>query len=71
MIDFIYHTSNLGDRVCGWIDELCQEWRSSCLVSRNDKTGLWVRKSGGKRMRIKDFGNSLSEFREIIGDIIW
>ena len=39
MIDFIYHTPNLGDRVCGWIDELCREWRSSCFVSRNGKVG--------------------------------
>lgn len=40
MIDFIYHTQNLDDRVCGWINELCREWYSSCFMSQNDKTKL-------------------------------
>lgn len=71
MIDFIYHTQNLDDRVCGWINELCREWYSSCFISQNDKTKLWVRKDGGKRVRIKNFGSSLSEFRAIIEDGVW
>lgn len=70
MIDFIYHTPNLDDQVCGWIDELCREWYSSCFISRNDRTRLWVRKDGGKRVRIKDYGNDFTEFCEIIGGVI-
>ena len=45
MIDFIYHTPNLGDQVCGWIDDLCREWHSSCFMSQNDETMLWVRRT--------------------------
>lgn len=71
MIDFIYHTPNLDDRVCGWIDGLCREWHSSCFISRSDKTRLWVRRGGGKRVEIKDFGGNLSEFSRIIEETIW
>ena len=70
MVDFIYYTPNLDDRVCGWIDKLCREWYSSCFISRSGKTRLWVRKDGGKRVRIKDFGNDFTEFRKIVGRII-
>lgn len=66
MIDFIYHTTDLDDQVCGWIDALCREWGSSCFLPRNDKTQLWVRKDSGMRIKIKDFGNSFSEFKKII-----
>lgn len=64
MVDFIYHTTDPDDQVCRWIDELYREWGGSCFISKNDKTKLWVRPDGGKRVRVKDFGNNLSEFKK-------
>lgn len=66
MIDFIYHTTNLDDRVCGWIDELCRRWGSSCFISRQDETRLWVVSSDGTRVEIDDCGDNVSEFRKIV-----
>lgn len=71
MIDFIYYTPDLDDRVCGWIDGLCREWHSSCFISRSDETRLWARKDGGECVRVKDFGNSSAEFRAIIERTVW
>lgn len=70
MVDFIYHTPDLGDPVCQWINELCRTWHSSCFLSRNDETKLWVRLDGGKRVRIKDPGSSLPEFREKVRKVL-
>lgn len=70
MIDFIYHTTDLDDQVCHWIDELCREWNSSCFLSKNDKTKLWVRLDGGMRIKVKDFGSSLTEFRERVREAL-
>lgn len=64
MIDFIYHTVDLDDQICQWIDELCREWGSSCFISRSDKTRLWVRRDYGERIRVRNFGSNLPEFRE-------
>ena len=66
MIDFIYQTKDLDDQVCGWIDELCRAWHSSCFISRGSRTRLWVRPYGGERVRVRSFGNNLSEFQEIV-----
>lgn len=70
MVDFIYNTPDPSDRVCGWIDELCQVWGSHSLVSRDDDTRLWVVLSNGTRVEIDDFGDNVFEFREIIEGVI-
>ena len=70
MIDFMYNTPYPGDRVCMWLDELCQLWDGRYLVSRDDDTRLWVVRSDGKRVEIEDFGDNVFEFREIIEEAI-
>lgn len=70
MTNFIYNTPYPGDQVCGWIDELCQVWGSSCLITRDDDTRLWVVRSDGKHVEIEDFGDNVFEFREIIEEAI-
>lgn len=41
----------------------CTE-NEAVVVSKNDETELWVRLGGGKRVRVKDFGDNLSEFKK-------
>lgn len=66
MADFVYHTPDLDDRICGWIDELCRAWGSSCFISRCDENRLWVVLSDGERVEIDDCGDNVFEFRERI-----
>lgn len=70
MVDFIYKTPDPSDRVCGWVDELCQAWGSRYLVSRDDDTRLWVVLSDGERVEVDDFGDNVFEFRKIIEKVI-
>ena len=70
MIDFVYHTPDLDDRICQWIDELCRAWGSSCFISRHDENRLWVVLSDGERVEITDWGDNVFEFREVIEEAI-
>lgn len=66
MVNFVYHTPDLDDRICGWIDELCLMWGSSCFISRHDENRLWVVLSDGEQVEIDDPGDNVFEFRKII-----
>lgn len=66
MADFVYYTPDLGDRICGWIDELCQAWGSGCFISRQDENRLWAMLSDGEQVEVTDWGNNVFEFRERI-----
>lgn len=64
VINFVYHTPDLDDRICGWIDELCLMWGSSCIISRQDENRLWAVLSDGELVEIDDWGDNVFEFRE-------
>lgn len=66
MVNFVYHTPDLNDRICGWINELCLMWGSSCLILRHDEIRLWVVLSDGEQVEIDDCGDNVFEFRKII-----
>ena len=66
MVNFVYHTPDLDDQICGWIDELCPAWGSSCFISRHDETGPWVVLSDGEQVEIDDYGDNVFEFRKRI-----
>lgn len=70
MVDFIYHTRDVNDRIRWWLEELCRMWGSSYFVSSKDETRLWVVLSDGERVEIEDFGDNALEFREIIEGVI-
>ena len=70
MVDFVYHTPDPDDRICGWIDELCLAWGSSCFISRHDENRLWVVLSNGEWVEIYDWGDNVFEFRERIEEAI-
>ena len=70
MVNFVYHTPDLDDRICGWIDELCLMWGSGCFISRHDETKLWVVLSDGEQIEIDDCGDNVFEFRKRIEEAI-
>lgn len=70
MVNFVYYTPDLNDRICCWIDELCRAWGSGCFISRRDETRLWVVLSDGERVEIYNCGDNVFEFRERVEEAI-